>query len=150
MCGSLDLLPAVVSLEIIRIAGSTAITLPLVHVLSDMVEIPGITSTPPSLLSSGVVVTTPYTAGLDIYNEGYSRNIQSISSPGNVTGSSIRTRRSLVTMVSIGNVLGLGVSGVNLPASVVTQNGLSTHSIQGVGHKVIPDDYELVFFLNMF
>ena len=150
VCGSLELLPSIVSLEIICIGGNTTITLPLIHVLGDAVGVPGITGVPPTTLPPGAVVTPAYTAGLDVRNEGYGHNTQSITAPGNVAGSSIRTDRSLLTMVSLGNVLGLGASGVNLPASVVTQNSMSSHSIQGVGHKVVPDDYELVFFLNMF
>ena len=150
VCGNLDLLPPIVSLEIIRVGGNTKIILPLIHTLGDVVGIPGITGNPPSQLPAGATVTKPYTAGLDIHNEGYSHSIQSISVPGNAPGKSIRTNRSLVTMVSLGNVLSLGASGANLPTSVVTQNSITSYSVQNVGHKIIPDDYELVFFLNMF
>ena len=139
VCGSLELLPTEICLKIICIGGNTDIAVPITEALVEIIGVPGITG-------GG----TAYTSGLDIRNGRHTYNTQSISVPGSSAGSSIRTDRSLLSMISIGNVLDLGVSGIKLPTSVVTQDSMSDHSARFVGHKVIPDDYELVFFLNMF
>lgn len=149
VCSSLELLPTHISLEVICVGGNTTSALPIIHTLIAPAPVTGITGVTPTL-PAGTPATPAYTAGLDIRNDGYTRDTQSVTTRGSIAGDSIRTRRSLLTMVSLGTVLSLGASGTKLPASVVVQNSMLSHSIQSVGHKVVPDDHELVFFLNMF